>query len=82
MYLNRLERLFPDVIHHNIIKDASQLFVELKTTSEWNENTARAFQSEILDRNAEAFGGPFHFICEKQNDNFIVKWDCYNVAGY
>ncbi len=82
MYLNRIERLFPDIILHKFIDDVSILYIELKTSTEWNENTARAFQSEVLDKNPDAFGGPFHFTCESSGDNFIVKWNCYNIAGY
>jgi len=82
MYLKRIEKLFPDVILHNITEDVSKLFVELETSVEWNENTARAFQSVVLDRKPEAVGGPFDFTCEKDGETFIVKWNCYNIAGY
>jgi len=81
MYLKRIEKLFPDVVFHNIIKDASILRVELKTATEWNESTASAFQSVVLDRNPEGYGGPFDFNCEKKDKNFIVTWYCYDVAG-
>lgn len=80
MYLNRIEKLFTDVISHNIVEESSKLYVELKTTEEWNEKAAMAFQTLILDRNPFAFGGPYDFSCNKQENFFIVKWNCYNIA--
>ena len=81
MYLKRIEKLFKDVISHDIEERDSKLFVVLEVTSEWNDKAAMAFQSMILDRNPLGYGGPFNFSCEQKDKNYIVKWNCYNVVG-
>ena len=81
MYLKRIEKLFTDVISHNIEEKDSKLFVRLKLSSEWNDTAAMAFQTLILDRNPLAYGAPFNFLCEQKNENYIVTWNCYNVCG-
>ena len=81
MYLKRIEKLFTDVISHDIVEKDSKLFVELKLTSEWNDKAAMAFQTLILDRNPLAYGAPSDFSCEKKDGTYIVKWNCYNVNG-
>lgn len=82
MYLKRMAKLFPDVIFHDVKNETSKLYVELETSTEWNEKAAMAFQTIILDRNPAGCGGPFNFTCEKKNKNYIVRWNCYNMAAY
>lgn len=81
MYLKRIKRLFNDVISYNIAKRDSKLFVELEITSEWNDKAAMAFQILILDRNPMGYGGPFDFLCEKKDVNYIITWNCYDITG-
>ena len=78
---SKINRLFQDVVFHEFIEKDSKKYVTLKTTSEWNESTAIAFQNVILDRNPFGYGGPYDFKCEKIEDNlFVVTWNCYNVS--
>ena len=78
---SKISLFFQDVHSYNFEEKDSKKYATLKTTSEWNLSTARAFQSVIMDRNPKGFGGPFDFKCEKTESNlFIVTWNCYNMA--
>lgn len=77
----RMKKLFQDVIIHEFEEKDSKKYVKLKTSFEWNEGIAKAFQELVMDRNPLGYGGPFDFKCKKIEENlFIVTWYCYNVA--
>ena len=79
---DKISKLFPDVIAYKMDTDSSKIYVELQTNFEWNIDTARAFQTIILDRHPDGYAGPLNFDVKKIDENLLtITWNCYDVSG-